>query len=296
MGHIDALNSLLNTEVVVKTVIEKQPQQFGWAIRHAAKYGRLEELKKLLKDKNILNKVIVKCPTQLGWAVYEAVKNKHHASLDELLNNEAVINAITTKHTDILGSSVYYVVENKDDEELKLITTNQTILEAINQKSPEIFKEIQQKIKEVKNKPTSTTSAGDASKSKNTTPSLEENAPKSTRKWGATFKAARPFLIAAGVAASVITGGFAAMLLASRIHKVKNCSLVANFLVPAFNKMNNQLIKISPKLDLNELTKVLSNPKLAALMIGITALLGIMTAMVAGVSAHSKQISISSGS
>jgi hypothetical protein len=61
-------------------------------------------------------------------------------------------------------------------------------------------------------------------------------------------------------------------------------------LLPAFNKVNDQLMKISSKLDLNKLAKAITNPKVATLMVGVLAILGaISSALGVGAIAHKKQ-------
>jgi TusA-related sulfurtransferase len=102
--------------------------------------------------------------------------------------------------------------------------------------------------------------------------------------------------IGAGIAGSAvglgtIAGAFTAKLLASKSTTVKNCiSLVVNCFLPIFNATNNLLMKISPKLDLNNLAKALSNPIVTGLIVGVIAIVGAITSsIVAGVGAHKKQ-------
>jgi F0F1-type ATP synthase membrane subunit c/vacuolar-type H+-ATPase subunit K len=118
----------------------------------------------------------------------------------------------------------------------------------------------------------------------------EDGIPKSTNNL-------KTVAIAGGLGAAVglgtIAGAFTAKLLASRSTIVKNyISLVINCFLPFFNETNNLLRQISPNLDLNKFSKAITDPKVAALIVGVIAGLGaISSALAAGAIAHKVQAS-----
>jgi ElaB/YqjD/DUF883 family membrane-anchored ribosome-binding protein len=96
----------------------------------------------------------------------------------------------------------------------------------------------------------------------------------------------------AGVVGAAVAGGtFVGALVAKKgLNLFKDTILVTNCLLPAFNKVNDQLMKISSKLDLNKLAKAITNPKVATLMVGVLAILGaISSALGVGAMAYRKQ-------
>jgi hypothetical protein len=83
--------------------------------------------------------------------------------------------------------------------------------------------------------------------------------------------------------------GFVGLVKTSRSNKIKNCSLVTNYLVPAFNKINNKFTKIFPKHDLNKLAQALTNPKIERLIVKMIAILGVIVSIGAGLVTYRKQ-------
>jgi hypothetical protein len=181
-----------------------------------------------------------------------------------------------------LSYAIYWAARNGHDKTLELLVTKD-ILGKLQKQSPKILQEIEKRLNE-------------REKSKYITPAVQKVVTEGLKniKELKNRKTVKTALVAGGVvaggAASVVGGTFVGALLAKKgLNLVKDTRLVTNHLLPAFNKVNDQLIKISSKLDLNKLAKAFTDPKIAALMIGMAAILGVISSIVAGVGAHKKQ-------
>jgi ankyrin repeat protein len=281
-GQHQSLKYLLDNPAALKTVIENFPDKLGEAIDAAAYNGHDQALEHLLNNPNVLKTVIENSPDKLGEAIDAAAYNGHDEALELLLEAPGVRDAVIEKCPKQLGSAIYYAAFWNHDKSLELLVTK-NILEKLQKQSPKTLQEIEKNLNE-------------REKAQHITPAVQKVVTEGLKniKELKNRKTVKTALVAGGVvaggAASVVGGTFVGALLAKKgLNLVKDTRLVTNHLLPAFNKVNDQLMKISSKLDLNKLAKAFTDPKIAALMIGMAAILGVISSIVAGVGAHKKQ-------
>jgi ankyrin repeat protein len=205
------------------------------------------------------------------------------------LGNIDTVNYLLEKHLetlkeepDQLGSSIYEAADNGHDKTLKLLVTKD-ILKQLQKQSPKTLQEFEESLNDLK-------------KHEDITPAVQKVVSEGLKNINElrNRKTVKTALVAGGVvaggAAAVVGATFVSALLAKKgLNLVKDTRLVTNHLLPAFNKVNDQLMRISSKLDLNKLAKAFTDPKIAALMVGMSAILGVISSIVAGVGAHKKQ-------
>jgi DNA-binding Lrp family transcriptional regulator len=255
-------------------------QQDNYTLLELAAYFDKDEIIKNLLTNHL--ETLKEEPEQLGYAIIAAAYNGHHKALGLLLNNQAVLKTVIDRRPGTLGQAIAWAAEEGHHLAVKPLITKD-ILEKLQKQCRVTFQDLEESLNIFKDN-------NDLTKEVKTvvTEGLKNIKELRNRKTAKAAVAAGG--VVAGGAASVVGGTFVSALLAKKgLNLVKDTRLVTNHLLPAFNKVNDQLIKISSKLDLNKLAKAFTDPKIAALMIGMSAILGVISSIVAGVGAHKAQ-------
>jgi hypothetical protein len=224
-------------------------------------------------------------------AIKFAAENGHHQALGLLLNTSDFLNQLLlTWNLNLnLDTAVEQTAKKSHYQALNVLLTK-NILQKLSYYSPKEFYSIKKQLNEWKK--------GDNEQLKNiadtTLKTIKEIKNEKYRKTVKTAVVAGG--VVAGGAAAVVGGTFVGALLAKKgIKLIKDTRLVTSCLLPLFNATNKLLMKISPKLDLNNLAKALTNPKIAGLVVGVIAILGVISSIVAGVVHHTLQSGIAGG-
>jgi hypothetical protein len=233
----------------------------------AAHFGNVDTIKCLLSDSELFD-TLKKMPMQLADAIKIA---------DIYYQNRAF--KLLIKQSGILGT-IIDAAKKGEVNPLKLCVESKITLKKIMYISPKGFKDIESALNNL-------------SKSKSKSPEVRTFTTealktireiKNERNRNAA-KAAIVTGVLTGVTINIVGGTFVGALLAMKVQNLfKDTRLVFNYLLPLLNKINNLLMKISPKLDLNNLAKT------PGLMIGIiAAFIAIGSALVEGAKAYNQQ-------
>jgi hypothetical protein len=273
--------------LAIKTVDKKHVNEQDYEtcyslIEFASMHGHTYTIKHLLKHFPV---ELLNYPWRLKAAIIFAAKNGHHEALQTLINNQDVINKLLKDyHINLNLDMAVEVAATMGHHQALNILLTKNILQNLSYYSPTEFNSIEKQLNKWQK--------GGNKKFKNTADTALKTIReiKNERNYN-TAKAAIVTGVLAGLATTIVGGTFVGVLLTKKVQNLfKDNRLVFNYLLPLFNKINNQLMEISPKLDLNNLAKTLANPKIAGLMIGIiVAFVAIGSALVAFVKAQKAQ-------